>query len=370
MKKSKKRKALVVVISVLLVCLTVFFVGAWSMFGELITAGNTIREQEEGLYSMEYDGDYGFDEFLARGGAASDAAVADYLTEFLSRGFYKAESNVGTGEYGCSTICTTDENGEVLFGRNYDWEECSAILIHTKPANGYESISTCCLDFLGFGKDYTPDGSIGERMMTLAAVYVPLDGMNEKGLMVADLMAGDKEETHQNTERADLTTTTAIRLLLDKAADVDEAIELLKQYDMNSSIGAAHHFSIADAGGKSVVVEYIEGEMVVTEAKVVTNHYLSKGDKYGVGSEQSHERFDILAQYSGGTNQEGVREMLKSVAQFRFHQSEDSYERTMWSVVYTPSALTAEFYFRENYEQSYILSLCDEKSVWIMGTSD
>lgn len=119
-----------------------------------------------------------------------------------------------------------------------------------------------------------------------------------------------------------------------------------------------------------MVVEYIEGEMVVTEAKVVTNHYLSKGDKYGIGSEQSHERFDILAQYSGGTNQEGVREMLKSVAQFRFPQSEDSYERTMWSVVYTPSALTAEFYFRENYEQSYILSLCDEKSVWIMGTSN
>ena len=366
MKKSKKRKALVIVISALLVCLLVFFAGAWSLFGELITAGNTIREQEPGLYSMEYVGDYGFDEFLVRGGAASDAAVADYLTEFLSRGFYKAESNVSPGEYGCSTICTEDENGDVLFGRNYDWEECTAILIHTKPENGYESISTSCLDFLGFGEEYVPDGSMGERMLTLAAVYVPLDGMNEKGLMVADLMAGDKEETHQNTEKADLTTTTAIRLLLDKAADVDEAIELLKQYDMNSSIGAAHHFSIADAGGKSVVVEYINGEMVVTETKVVTNHYLAKGDKYGIGSEQSHERFDTLSQYSGSTNQEGVKEMLSSVAQFRFPQSQGSYERTMWSVVYTPSALMAEFYFRENYEKSYFLTLHD-KGEWIMG---
>ncbi|MGN1085306.1 MAG: C45 family autoproteolytic acyltransferase/hydrolase [Lachnospiraceae bacterium] len=364
MKMSKKRKVVLGLSSVLFLCLIVFPVGAWMMFGEFITAANTIREQERGLYSMEYAGDYGFDEFLARGGAASDAEVANYLTGFLSHGFYRIESDVSTGEYGCSTICTTDENGAVLFGRNYDWEECSALIVHTKPENGYESVSTCCPEFLGFGEDYTPDGSMAQRMMTLAAIYVPLDGMNEKGLVIADLMAGDKEETHQNTGKADLTTTTAIRLLLDRAANVDEAIELLKQYDMNSSIGFAHHFSIADASGKSVVVEYIDGEPVITETKIVTNHYLAEGEKYGIESEQSHERFDRLAQYSGSTDQKGVREMLKSVAQFNYPQSEGSYEKTMWSVVYTPSALTAEFYFRENYDHSYIVTLSD-KGGWI-----
>lgn len=40
--------------------------------------------QEDGLYSMKYNGDYGFDEFLAGGGAASDGEVAKYLTSFLS----------------------------------------------------------------------------------------------------------------------------------------------------------------------------------------------------------------------------------------------------------------------------------------------
>ena len=113
---------------------------------------------------------------------------------------------------------------------------------------------------------------MAERMQSLAAIYVPLDGMNDQGLVVADLIAGDSEETRQQTEKPDLTTTTAIRLLLDKAADVDEAIALLGQYDMNSSIGSAHHLSIADAGGKSVVVEYVNDEMLVTETKEVTNH--------------------------------------------------------------------------------------------------
>lgn len=229
----------------------------------------------------------------------------------------------------------------------------------TRPKDGYESVSTCCLDFLGFGENYSPDGSMMHRMQTLAAIYVPLDGMNEKGLVVADLMAGDKEATHQDTEKPDL-TTTAIRLLLDKAADVDEAIALLGQYDMNSSIGAAHHFSIADASGKSVVVEYVDGEMLVTETKVVTNHYLSDCEKQGVGSEQSHIRFDTLFAYSGPADELAVRDLLESVAQKNYPQTEGGYEKTMWSIVYCPLGRCADFYFAENYEHHYGLLLLEK----------
>lgn len=187
--------------------LIIFAVGEWAMFGTFIQAANSIEKLEDELYAMEFDGDYGFDDFLAQGGAASDSELADYLVTFLSHGFYKIESDVQTGEFGCSTICTKDEHGSMI-----------------------------------------------DRMQTLAAIYVPLDGMNEKGLVVADLMAGDKDETHQRTDKTDLTTTTAIRLLLDRAADVDEAIALLEQYDMNSSIGSAHHLSFADANRKSETI--------------------------------------------------------------------------------------------------------------------
>ena len=238
-----KKNLLKWICGILAALLIILAAGGWWLFGTFITAANSIEKLEDGLYSMEYVGDYGFDEFLARGGAASDGAVADYLVSFLSRGFYKIESDVQTGEFGCSTICTQDEHGIVFFGRNYDWEECQTMIVHTKPKEGYESISTCCLDFLGFSGNYAPDGSMMERMQTLAAIYVPLDGMNEKGLVVADLMAGDNEQTHQRTDKPDLTTTTAIRLLLDRAANVDEAIVLLEQYDMNSSVGTAHHLS-------------------------------------------------------------------------------------------------------------------------------
>lgn len=361
MSKNKKRifKWICGIFAALLIVLAV---GGWWMFGTFITAANSIEKLEDGLYSMEYNGDYGFDDFLAQGGAASDSALADYLVTFLSHGFYKMESDVQTGEFGCSTICTQDEHGITFFGRNYDWEECQTMIVHTKPKEGYESISTCCLDFLGFSEGYAFDGSMMERIQTLAAVYVPLDGMNEKGLVVADLMAGDGEETHQQTDKPDLTTTTAIRLLLDRAANVDEAIVLLGQYDMNSSIGSAHHLSLADAGGKSVVVEYVDGKMLVTETKVVTNHYLSDCEKQGVGSEQSHLRFDTLSAYTGPADDMGVRDMLKSVAQMNYPQAAGSYEKTMWSIVYCPESLCADFYFAENYEHSYGLLLLEKGS--------
>ena len=353
----KKKTVLKWVCGIVAALLVILAVGGWWLFGGIITAANSIEKLEDGLYAMEYCGDYGFADFLAQGGAASDSEVANYLVSFLSHGFYKIESDVQTGEFGCSTICTQDEQGTVFFGRNYDWAECRSMIVHTRPKDGYESVSTCCLNFLGFSEGYSPDGSMMERMQTLAAIYVPLDGMNEKGLVVADLMAGDNEVTHQDTEKPDLTTTTAIRLLLDKAVNVDEAIALLGQYDMNSSIGSAHHLSLADATGKSVVVEYVDGEMLVTETKVVTNHYLSDCEKQGVGSQQSHIRFDTLSAYTGPADEMDVRDLLESVAQKNYPQTAGSYEKTMWSVVYCPLGRCADFYFAENYEHSYGLLL-------------
>lgn len=54
------------------------------------------------------------------------------------------------------------------------------------------------------------------------------------------------------------------------------------------------HFALADAGGRSVAVEYIDNEMTVTETPVVTNFYLTEGEKHGIGTSQSHDRYESL----------------------------------------------------------------------------
>ena len=79
--------------------------------------------------------------------------------------------------------------------------------------------------------------------------------MNGKGLAVGVLLI-DAKPTNQNTKKVDITTTTAIRLMLDKAKNVDEALKLLSSYDMHSSANSCYHFQICDSSGKSVVVEW------------------------------------------------------------------------------------------------------------------
>lgn len=369
MKKNKKR-TVAVILCVILALLIGLLATAYGMFREKLQAAGSVQKigvlqtesmaeetAEHGIYEMEYQGDYGFDKFLEQGGAANSDEMAEYIISFLSGGFYKEGSDkAGSAEtepFGCSTLSVENEKGEQLFGRNYDWEPCDTMIVHTVPAAGYESYSTTCLDFLGFGEDWKPEG-FANQYMALAAVYVPLDGMNEKGLCVADLMAGDDEETHQQTDKKNLTTTSAIRLLLDHAATVEEAVTLLNQYDMNSDIRTAHHLSISDAEGNSVVVEYVDGQMQVTDTPVVTNHYLTAGEHFGIGSEQSHTRYDTLVsnleKCQGTMNLDGVKQNLSEVAQSNF-AGED--EMTVWSIVYDKTNLTLTSYFGEDYASAY-----------------
>ena len=314
---------------------------------------------EERLYTMEYVGDYGLNEYLEQGGGANVDELSAYLTQFLSGGFYTVEAT-DENPYGCSTISAKTTNGDIVFGRNYDWEKCTAMIVHTKPADGYESISTACIDFLGFGENWVPEG-MGNQIMSLSAIYVPLDGMNEKGLVIADLVAGDNEETHQVTDKADITTTVGIRLILDYAATVDEAIALLSSYDMNSDIGTAHHYAISDASGKSVVVEFVNNEMIVTETNVVTNFYLSDCEKQGTGSEQAHDRYtdltNIWDEKKGILSEDEIRDALQLVSQGNY---DSEYEVTQWSVVYNQSKLSLDYYWEEDFVKRYEFNLYED----------
>lgn len=347
--------ALLVIAAVLIAALA----GARDMFGTQLTAAMTIEKLDDHLWSMEYKGDYGFDGFLEQGGAKSDAEMGDYIASFLSHGFWKPDTSTAGGNYGCSTVTVTSPDGAALFGRNFDWEECDKMLVHTIPQNGYESIATCNLDFLGFGEDWKPDGSMGDKFMALASVYAIPDGMNEKGLCVADLMASHEEGIDQNTDKPDITIVSGLRLLLDKAANVEEALELLSQYDMHFSLGRAQHFSLSDAAGRSVAVEWKDGEMVVTDTPVVTNFYLY-GDDGTSGSAQSYVRFNTLTRRrdaaKGVMTAEEVRTSLAAVAQSNF-PGENGGEKTCWSCVYDQRELTATFYDTEDWAQPYALSL-------------
>jgi predicted choloylglycine hydrolase len=335
-------------------------------FDDEIKALKTLKKLDDGLYFIEYIGDYDFDAFLAQGGNKTNEEMADFLTKSLSKGKWNGSKNqdekstvkITTPNFGCSSIVAKNQNGQTICGRNYDWKDCSVMIIHTKPNNGYESISTCCLEFLGYERNWIPAYKFPNDMMALATIYVPLDGMNEKGLYIADLVNGDNETTAQNRGKTPLTITTAIRLVLDKAATVDEAVKLLDSVDIHSVIDTAHHFAISDANGKSVVVEWVDNKMYVTETKVVTNHYTAESPKQGVCTyENSKDRFSQLEKIGTENNwimnAEQIKEALKSVRAGQYEYS--THELTVWSSVYEPKERRITYYLRENYEKPIII---------------
>lgn len=312
---------------------------------DTVTPTLEVTQLEDGLSAVRFEGDSGFDEFLEQGGAASDREVAGYLTSLV-------KENISLGDllFGCSTLSVASASGGYLFGRNFDWESCNAMIIQSAPESGYKSISTVNMDFISMsGVDLS---QLPDKYQALICLYAPLDGMNEKGLAVSVNMIQDSATIDQNAGKPGLTTTTAIRLLLDKAACVDEALELLGQYDMHASMGYIMHLAIADNMGRSVVVEYINNETVVVETPAVTNFYLAEGEKNGIGTAQSHERYNILmdtlAAHDTMTTDE-VRDALDSVSKDNFNE----FESTEWSVVYDLDAGTARYYHRENYDKKY-----------------
>lgn len=320
---------------------------------EYVEAGPAVTELESGFSTVRFDGDDRFEAFLKQEGAASDREVLQFLTGTM---LGSAEGLSFEGEaFGCSTISVENTDGGYYFGRNFDWNRCDAMMVVSHPSDGYASFSTVNVDFIRQGTGFASH-FLSDEVLTVAALYAPLDGMNEKGLCVSVNMIQDTDTISQDTGKPDITTTTAVRLLLNKAAFVDEAVELLEQYDFHASMGYMIHLAIADSTGKSVAVEYVDNEMNVIETPILTNFYLVEGEKNGVGTSQSHARFEILEQTlkeQPAMDNWQVRDALSSVSKGNFGE----FESTEWSVVFDQDALTAEYYHREDYSKSYAFAL-------------
>ena len=350
------KRVIKIVLWALLGLFVVFMAGGCLLFGPMVKGALSVQKLDEGLYYMEYKGDDGFDELMASGGVRNAGELAAHITSFLSRGFYHAPAALpDTISFGCSAITARTPEDGVLMGRNFDFPSATGVILHTVPKLGYETITTFNTDFFGFGEGWLPEG-FTNQYMALSCLFCALDGINEKGLAIADLMAGDNEQTHQQTGKLPLTTTTAISYLLKNAATVDEALELLRHIDMHSDIGAAHHYAISDASGRSVVVEYVDNKMVVVESPAVTNHYLCSA-KRNVGLVPGDHRYDQLCERlaaGGGKMDWGQLESaICSVSQ----PEQEGYLGTAWTIVMDLAHPSVTYYARRHFDQPFYFPL-------------
>ncbi|MBP5655150.1 MAG: linear amide C-N hydrolase [Clostridiales bacterium] len=332
----------IALIIVVIVPVTAFIIFA-ILFNRQFGAMCNIRKDDVGVYYMEYKGQLKLDDMLAAN-ITSDPELLDWISRAEYHGL--CPITLDSGRYACSSFSAKTPEGDVLFGRNFEYPETDAVMIYMDPPDGYASYAMADLAVLGIGRgtdEIDPDSPLG-RFMMAATPYVVLDGVNEKGLGVSTLELAIGE-LHQNGYKDDLFIYTAIRVLLDRCATVDDAVALLGNYDIHTHNNVSQHLFIADKSGRSVVVEWMDDEMYVNELNAVTNSVVTPGDRF---DEEADWRLPVLQKKLALANNtltaEQARDLLDDVSQANF---------TQWSSVYNLSKFSADVYMDENYSKAY-----------------
>lgn len=129
------------------------------------------------------------------------------------------------------------------------------------------------------------------------------EGMNEKGLVVNGLFCKGTVYSNPDTEgRPPMSLAMFVGWLLDLNATTDECVEVLSKHDFNiggatfdGGTVSALHWGITDASGKSVIVEFDNGEI----------HIHDMGDYWAMTNDPQWPSMSAIINYwnnVGGTN--------------------------------------------------------------------
>ena len=209
-KKSTAKKVLLTILGVLLALVIVLVGTVYVIWHDEITtllSFQQVTQRDEShkdgsVYVLNVSGGYHFDEFLAQGGASNDTELISFITNSITKGIITM--NIKTSEIACSAFPADTADGDRDIGRNYDFHETNTVIVYTNPGNGrHASYSTVDLQFLGLDstKDVT---TFGQKILTLAAPFAPLDGVNDAGVACGIFMSyqgGEKDAaSNQQTD--------------------------------------------------------------------------------------------------------------------------------------------------------------------------
>jgi len=229
--------------------------------------------------------------------------------------------------HACTSFVAYGDGEDAVFGRNFDWEHRSTLVLFTDPPGGYRSIANVDLFYLG--AEGLQDIPWVRRWPLLAAPYAMMDGMNECGLAISQ-NAVPRRPMPYRRDRPTLISNQLMRLVLDRAANVDEAVDLLKQFNVVFPVIGCH-LHVADATGHSAVIEYTGGRMVVLRSgqpwQISTNFLISETRPNGPSApcRRYNHVYEQLQGLEGALPQQQAMRLLAAASQPDF---------TVWSAAY------------------------------------
>jgi choloylglycine hydrolase len=157
--------------------------------------------------------------------------------------------------YACTTFFI-NKNGQMVFGRNYDWVTDAGIVCTNLKGLSKISMKTENGETIGWVSKY------GSITFNQYGKEFPTGGMNEKGLVV-ELMWLDETKYPAADNRPAIGVLQWIQYQLDNCITIDEIIETDKKLRVSPTGTTPLHYLVADANGKVATIEFLNGKMVV-----------------------------------------------------------------------------------------------------------
>ena len=367
-----------IVILVLLALILSILIGFILIFSPQILSALTIRKIREKdpknkkgyVYKMRIFGNYHLDKLLMQG-VKSDEELSKFIEKVITKNLFKVK--LKSPEVSCSAFSAIDkETNHKIFGRNYDLEETSSMIIYTKKSkHRHASISSVDLKFIGL-KNAEIKGIL-KKCLSFAGIFVPLDGINDAGVSCGIFMSYQGKDdqvvpTNQNEKgKIDVTSTIMLRTILDKASSTKDAIKILQNINLHDSVKISFHYMISDKNGDSAIVEFVNESfnndldgskrkikiytnenkselgdlesnhdfMCISNFILTKNYYQNEKDKKGL------DRYSFMYQYlsehnEGKISKQEAIELLKILGRRDWNKKHNqSVNRiTPWSVLY------------------------------------
>jgi hypothetical protein len=319
--------------------LLIFAVISLAIRDHVRTLQSLRRVPETNAFVMDYYVDYHIDEIRRRGmdvDNIEDSLIETLFPDFIKpiatrikRSYVPKQTTTTTsGAHHCSTLAIRANDGSVFFGRNFDWHHDAYLILRVHDGRGVASISVLDLAYLNLNRPDLDQTSLFQRIPLLFAPYYLMDGMNRHGVAVADMAAEARPPVVP--DKPAIIQPTLMRLILDRAKDADEAVNLVREFNVHF-VDVPEHLMIADASGRFRVIEYINGKTGVTSPDrpwmICTNHILA--GKSETENDASCPRYRL-----GSDMAEDLEGRVDFAGSIRITKAMAVDGLTMWSSIY------------------------------------
>ena len=178
-----------------------------------------------------------------------------------------------------------------------------------------------------------------------------VDGINEKGLSINCASNGEEYRWEESyPQQPAVFSGHMARIVMDTCATVDEAIEMIgstRIWFPNEGL----HWIIADASGKSVVVEFdLNRNMVVLDRdasyELMTNTALQKGEDYVINNCWRYRTAKPMLE-AGIQNTSHMLEIMNAI------RLTSGTSLTLWTSIMDINNRSFEVYYRKEYSRKY-----------------